>query len=336
MGRNCTSQRHSDHPAPYRGRFSQKRPSIDFEPRYSPAYQRVIPITAYVVQPLTVLSHQSSGSGNRVPRSGVRAIQFRQHAVTDSIARVVDVVVRLIVYPALTARVEKGTQLLSRYVEERPDHITALRVNAGQSRQPGATGKLQQEGLGLIVPGMANRYAIGAHRYRRPVQEVVAQSTRCVFNRQSLCRGVSGDVDRFDVDRKVDRIGEAPAERLIASRCRSEPMIQMREADNSKAAVLRELTENQSERNRIGPPGQTNQYAAPGWTETVTLDSAANLLMQSSQRLALALRPASLAQGTSRLARLRACHERALNASESSGAGGRTRTADPALMRRVL
>ena len=113
-------------------------------------------------------------------------------------------------------------------------------------------------------------------------------------------------------------------------------MIQMREADNSKAAVLRELTENQSERNRIGPPGQTNQYAAPRGTETVTLDSAANLLMQSSQRLALALRLASLAQGTSRLARLRACHERARNASESSGAGGRTRTADPALMRRVL
>jgi hypothetical protein len=285
MARNCTSERHSHHPTPHRSRLSQKRPRIDFEPQCGPAYQRFIPITAYVVQPLTVLSHESSGSGDRVRSRRVHPIQLRQHAMTDAIARVVDVVVRLVLHPALTARVEEGAQIQSRHVEERPDHITALRVNAGQSRQPGAAYELQQEGLGLIVPGMPNRDAIGAYRCRRPMQELVAQSTRRVLNRQSLCRSVSGDVDRFDFDRKSARIAERPAERFIAIRCRSEPMIQMREADNSKAAVLAQLAENQRERNRIRPPGQTNQYAASRWTEPVTLDRAANLLKESGHSM---------------------------------------------------
>jgi hypothetical protein len=157
-------------------------------------------------------------------------------------------------------------------------------MNAREPGQPGSPNELQQKRLGLIVARVPDRNAIGVRRHRCAMEEVVAQSTRRVFNRQSLRRGIAGNVYRFDLDRKVSRIGKRATERLIAVGCRSKPMIQMREADDVESTVLRHLAEDQRERNRIRTAGHTNQHAASGRTQAMALNGTADLLMKSRAR----------------------------------------------------
>jgi hypothetical protein len=281
MARKCTTQRHQDHPPPDGPWLSQQRLRVENRARVGSAYESLVTITAQLVEPLTVFPNQPGGSGDRARGGGIHTVQLRQDPVPDSIARVGDVVVCFVIDPGLSSRFQKRAQFQSRHVEHWPDDFAALRMNGRQPRQTGSTYELQQKGLRLIVARVADRNPIGVRRNGRAMEEVVTQSARRVFNRVSLCRGVSGDIDRFDLDRQVDRLRKRATHGLIAIGRGSKPMIQVRETNDVESAVLGQLTEDQRERDRIRTAGQADQYAASGRTETVTLNGATNLLMKS-------------------------------------------------------
>ncbi len=97
-------------------------------------------------------------------------------------------------------------------------------------------------------------------------------------------------------------------------------MVQVRNTGHTEFAVFRELDEQPCQRDGVGPAGQSDDDPRAWRHKGVTPNRPANLLVKGSH-LADNLRWA--------------CQPK-LAERAKVGAGGRTRTADPALMRRVL
>ena len=93
-------------------------------------------------------------------------------------------------------------------------------------------------------------------------------------------------------------------------------MIQMRERDQMEPVLFRKLLKQEHQRDGVGAPGQPNQQSGTRRTEPVwdRRESAEGGVKSNSQ---LRSQPVEVGKGL-------------------DYAGGRTRTADPALMRRVL
>ena len=128
------------------------------------------------------------------------------------------------------------------------------------------------------------------------MQEVVAQSPRGVLTIQPLCRRLARHVDRLHCDRKVHRIGKAATERLIAIRCRPQPMIQMRETGDGEATVLGQLAQDEREGNGIRAAGQAHQDTAADRTQTMSLNGAADVLVKRGHSMPNAQCPMPNAQ----------------------------------------
>ena len=120
-------------------------------------------------------------------------------------------------------------------------------------------------------------------------------------------------------------------------------MVDVRETGQAEATVGGELTKDQSEGDGIRAARKGDQQTGARRTEFVSSDGATDLLEKSvhtlpslslvatAERSASALR-ASAGQPSHGLPAV----ARTLARRAKAGAGGRTRTADPALMRRVL
>src|SRR5688572_10800750 len=104
----------------------------------------------------------------------------------------------------------------------------------------------------------------------------------------------------------------------------------MRKTGYREVAVPGQVNEDEGQRHRIRPAGQPDQHTAAGRKQTLTPDGATDLLVKRSQiPKPKAQNPKPKAQNPSPLGF-------GLWGLGFGSAGGRTRTADPALMRRVL
>ena len=123
-------------------------------------------------------------------------------------------------------------------------------------------------------------------------------------------------------------LGELSAERLVPVGRHPEPMIQMGQPDHGEPAVASKLNQQTGERHRVRPARQPTQHSRTRGYKPVVTDGLANPLMKTCH-----VPRSQLPNSQPQLRRNAGIRRRVL---DFGGAGGRTRTADPALMRRVL
>ena len=139
----------------------------------------------------------------RVAPAG-RAVEFRQHDVADTVARILQVRVGLVLHPRFAARGQIRPQVGPRHVQQRPDDQPAPGIDAAEAGQPGAAHQLQQERLGLVVLRVADGDAVGPGSAGGPAEKVVADPAGCILERQATCSSI-----RFDVGVVRRRLGSA-------------------------------------------------------------------------------------------------------------------------------
>ena len=209
-------------------------------------------------------------------------------------------------------------------------------MNAGKATQSCAANQLEEEGFCLIVLRVPDRHLVRAHCVCRLLKEVVSDPAGCIFYGQLATAGDTADVLLFHDDLDVQASGELAAEFLVAVCGRAQLVIQVRDTGDGKTTVFGEIPQKKEKGNRVGSSRQADKHTAAGRAQSVALDRLADALVKlrgQSQstlpRFALRWTP-TVAGNLPTVARVR------WQARAKVGAGGQTRTADPALMRRVL
>ena len=113
-------------------------------------------------------------------------------------------------------------------------------------------------------------------------------------------------------------------------------MIQVRNTCDGEIIVLGKIEQEACERHGIRTARKSNQDARTGRQKTVTADRPANVLMESCQSPKSQIPNPNPRNSSEIPTACAVCGIWALGFGRCYGAGGRTRTADPALMRRVL
>ena len=176
------AQRLQNEPAANGQRLPGELGGIEFDPRRGISGQIVVSRPRHLIQVLGVLPCQPGRPGNSRSRCGrIGAIQFRNDAVPDPVAGVLQVGVRFIFDPFRPPRHQELAQLAARHVQERPDQHPTSRVNTSEARQPRPSNQLEKKGLGLVVPGMADGNAIRPGIRRRTVKERISRSACGLF-----------------------------------------------------------------------------------------------------------------------------------------------------------
>ena len=172
-------------------------------------------------------------------------------------------------------------QLRAGHLEQRPNHLSPLRIDPTKPGHACAANQLQQKCLGLIVAGMADGHAIGADLDGASTQRFVAQPACGILNREALRGRIRPDVHGLDADRQTDCSGKFAAELLVAHRRRPQLMIDVRERDDAEAAMLGELAQEEGQRDGIRAAREPDEDTAPRRTQRVSADRAADLLQQT-------------------------------------------------------
>ena len=160
--------------------------------------------------------------------------------------------------------------------------------------------------------------------------------------------GGGGDVDPRDVDGHFRLEGERAAERLVTIGAGTELVVEVRDAGERDLVGLGELAQEMEQRHRIAAPRHGGHDAGARRPQPLAANESANPRREIGHRdvgLVIRLRTCELRRISRRQSRARLVEARhrpqglpaeARRGRAKAGAGGRTRTADPALMRRML
>src|SRR5205814_2012754 len=134
-------------------------------------------------EPLGVFTHQPSGARNRRPRrSARRAIELRKHHVPNAVPRVVQILVRFVLDPPLTALRKILPEVRARDLEQRTNYAAAPRMDAAESRQSRAANQLQEKRLCLIVLRMAYGNTLRSQRVGGLLHKVISDPAGRIFD----------------------------------------------------------------------------------------------------------------------------------------------------------
>ena len=141
-----------------------------------PDDQRLEPAIAELIEPLTIFSDNRGRPCNgRAGRRVADKVHLGQDPMTNPVARVRQIVVRLVIDPCLSPRFEVAAEIGAADVEQRPNDIAAAGINSAEAGEPGSPNELQQEGLCLIVSGVTDGDPIGRRGLGHPVKKVVPE-----------------------------------------------------------------------------------------------------------------------------------------------------------------
>ncbi len=178
-----------------------------------------------------------------------------------------------------------------------------------------AAHQAQEHGLGLIVARVRDGDAIGLHRCDRLVEEALPRVAARDFERHLMRLRVGRHVGIADHGRHAETIGKRAAERrVVIGIGAANVMMEMRDAGKDELAARGELVQQAGERDRIRSAGYRRDHTR----------------VRRPQRMPGGIPTHAIEETRSTL------NCRLLTADWTYGAGGRTRTADPALMRRML
>ena len=128
-------------------------------------------------------------------------------------------------------------------------------------RDARAAQEAEQKRLGLIVARVAERDDVGFEAHPRPLEELVARRARGVFERTAPGPGTRRDVVAVRVKRPAKASRQSSAKGLLVVGRRTQLMIEMDDAGDPQLAALRELAQEESERDRIGAARQRDEHA---------------------------------------------------------------------------
>jgi hypothetical protein len=184
--------------------------------------------------------------------------------VANAIARIFEVRIGLILHPALTTRLEITAEIAARHIEQWPDNGSPPRIDSTEALHSGSANQLQEKRLCLIVASVPDGDPVCRCGSGRPVKEVVPKTTSRVFDRQSLCQRIRGNVDRLHRNRKTQASTQVAAELFVTAGRATKAVIQVSESDHAESALFGKLPEQQNQRDGIGTTGHTNQNSGAG------------------------------------------------------------------------
>jgi hypothetical protein len=172
--------------------------------------------------------------------------------VPDPVARVLEIVVRFILHPALSARLEILAQVGSPHLDQRPNHRVATWIDSGEASQPCPSNEFQKKRLCLVVACVTDCDSIGGQRLRSTVKEIVPKPAGGVFYRQALGLRICTDVDRLHDDWQTHTPRQVTAKLLVTRRSATKTMVQVGKGDDAEAVLLGEFLEQQGQGDGIG------------------------------------------------------------------------------------
>ena len=232
--------------------------------------------------------------------------------MADAVAGICQISVRFVLHPRFTPGGEVLAEVGAGDVKQRANEGSPARIDPAEPGQPGASNQLQEKRLGLVVPRVAGGDLAGVKVRRAAVQKSVARPARRFLDAQMLRRGVVRDIDVVDGNRELEPGGQLAAELLVAVCGLTQTVVDVRETGQGETTVSGELTKDHREGDRIRAARDGDQQTAARRTEAVSSDGATDLLKKSAHwrgngivpQILAALRLASLAQGTIRLAHM--------------------------------
>ena len=203
--------------------------------------------------------------------------------MTDSVAWIGEVGIGVVLDPDLTSRTQVVAKFLPRDLEQGPNHLTPLGVDAAQPGQPGPANQLQQKRLGLVVAGVSDGNAAGVDIGGAAAEGLVPEPASRVLNREPLRRRIRPDVDGLDRDGQLETLRQVAAEVLVSAGLGAQLVIHVGEADYAETGMFGEFTKEQGQGDRVRPAGDTNQHTTARRTQRVPTDGAADFLVEPIQ-----------------------------------------------------
>ena len=203
----------------------------------------------------------------------------------DTIPRVRQIAVRLVIDPRFAPRVQVVAQLGAGRIEQRPDDRLPTRVDPAEAGQSGASNQLQQKRLCLVVARMADGNPVSPDVCRASVQEGVARAPRCLLDAQPLGGRVVSNISATDDERQIDPCREFAAELLVAVCGRAQTVVEVRQAGQTESTVRRQLPEDEGEGNRVRAARQGDEQTGSWRAEVVPPDRAPDLLEKCVSKL---------------------------------------------------
>jgi hypothetical protein len=187
----------------------------------------------------------------------------------------------------------------------------------------------QEHGLGLIVARVRDGNAIGATAIGRSLEKLVARGACRGFDRASPGLRERGHIHVADVDRHAKPGGQRSTEGGVLVGLRPDPMVQMRDPGEDDIPARGEFPQQEQQGDRVGSSGNRGQHTRTRVPQPVTRDRLPETIEWNGHG------PVHHCCVRRRATPGEACRRRSVR-TKGRGAGGRTRTADLALMRRSL
>ena len=184
-----------------------------------------------------------------------------------------------------TAGAQELLELESCGVEQRPDHVRALRRHG---RQPGgarAARQAQQHRLSLIVARVRNGDAIRVDRCDRFLKKPLPRKPACHFERDAMLCRLGGNIDIADHRRHAQPIGERPAKRRVfVGRHAANPMMEVRESREHESVAGGDVAKQQDQRDRIRTSRHGCDDARAGSPQRIPLGISPHAIDQITRR----------------------------------------------------
>ena len=165
-------------------------------------------------------------------------------------------------------------------MQQRPHDAAGARPDPGEAVRAGAADQAHQQGLGLVVPVVSRSDAVGPHPRGGAAEERVALPVAGILQRDAAAPGRPRDVHALHVDRECERCGQLAAELLVSVGRRAQSVVEVRDAGQHEPALLRELAQQQRERDRVGPAGQCGNHPRAGRYELLAPHRLQDALVQ--------------------------------------------------------
>ena len=162
-----------------------------------------------------------------VARAGGVRLHARQQRVPHPGPGALEVLVRRVLAPRLPPAIEPGAQLVPAHPQERPHDAAPARRHAVQVR--GATQRLQEDGLRLIVDGVRERDRVGPLAARQPVQRFAPQTARGVLEVPATLVGDGHHRDLGHREAHAQGRREPFDEGRVRARGRAQPVVDVQD-----------------------------------------------------------------------------------------------------------
>jgi hypothetical protein len=210
-------------------------------------------------------------------------------------------------------------------------------VHRRQTPRAGAPREPQQERLGLVVARVAQRDRMGRKMGSGPFEERMSRRAGGRFQGPPFQPGTSGNILPFDADRPAKRFGKPSAKPLVFVGCMSQLMVEMGETDDAQLPFGLKVAQDMRQRDGIGSARKRYHDVGIATSQLVPADELSDAIEQlHHSRLERQVGLGRLEGSPVRRHPTIQPFPPFLPDLPELDAGGRIRTADPALMRRVL